>query len=280
MSLFDAILNCVALLLWLNWRSIDLSPNFQAQGGSLLSTLKRVEMRRERTWIYLVSLILLLLIRPWIYVRLAEAGQWAPTLDLGVVALTFRAQDLGKVYVYSIASFLKLAGVFYWFLLFLCMVHRKLPDTVSYQRFARLHLGPPSRWPVAIQASLAPVLVFALWTGLQWPMLKLGLIPKADSSLHVVQQALVLALSTFISWAFPLAWLLGLHIVNSYVYLGTHDFWNYVNATAREVLRPFRILPLTIARVDFAPMLAMFAAAALDHFGMYGLTLLYRRLPV
>ena len=107
MSLVDAILNCVALLLWLNWRSIDLSPNLQAQGGSLLSTLKRVEMRRERTWIYLVSLVLLLLVRPLVYVRMGEAAQWAPTLDLGVVALTFRAHDLGKVYVYSFASFLK-----------------------------------------------------------------------------------------------------------------------------------------------------------------------------
>lgn len=277
MSLLDAILNCVALLLWLNWRSIDLSPTLRASSGSLLSTLKRIEVRQERTWIYLAALLLLLAVRPPIYQRLGEASQWAPTLDLGIVHLTFRAQDLGKVYLCSTLGFLKVCGVFYWCLIFLCAIHRKLPDTVTYQRFVRLHLGPMARVPSAIILLAVPLAVLLLWVSLQRPMSSLDLVPSATSNIQSLRQGAALALSSYLALAIPLCWVFGLHLVNSYVYLGNHDFWNYIHATARRCLSPFRFIPLTISKVDLAPVLGLAACAAIDVYGTDLLTLLYSK---
>jgi len=275
MSLLDAILNCVALLLWLNWRSIDLSPTIRAGSGSLLSTLKRIEVRQEKTWVYLAGLILLLLVRPIFYQRLGDAYQWVPVLDLGVVRFSFRVQELGKVYLYSTLAFLKIAGVFYWCVIFLAAVHRKLPDTVTYQRFVRLHLGPLVRLPSWLLIFGVPLSVLCLWAGLQTPMAALGLVPEIRPSAQVWRQGGALALSVYLAWAMPLAWVFGLHLVNSYVYLGNHDFWNYVNATARRVLEPVRFIPLAIARVDLAPVLALVACGMMDHFGTEALLRLY-----
>ena len=45
-----------------------------------------------------------------------------------------------------------------------------------------------------------------------------------------------------------------LHLVASYVYLGANPLWDFVGATARNLLAPLRRLPLRIARFDFAPV--------------------------
>ena len=34
--------------------------------------------------------------------------------------------------------------------------------------------------------------------------------------------------------------ILGLHLLNSYIYFGQHPFWKYVNATAQTILRPLK----------------------------------------
>ena len=53
-------------------------------------------------------------------------------------------------------------------------------------------------------------------------------------------------------WKYFIVGILLLHLLNSYVYFGNHPFWNFVNATARNLLYPLRWLPLRVGKVDFA----------------------------
>jgi uncharacterized protein YggT (Ycf19 family) len=45
-----------------------------------------------------------------------------------------------------------------------------------------------------------------------------------------------------------------LHLIASYVYLGTSPMWDFVGVTASNLLAPLRWLPLRLARFDFAPL--------------------------
>ncbi len=56
-----------------------------------------------------------------------------------------------------------------------------------------------------------------------------------------------------------------LHLVTSYVYLGTSPVWDFVGATARNLLAPLRWLPLRIARFDFAPLAGVLLILFLLH---------------
>ena len=71
-----------------------------------------------------------------------------------------------------------------------------------------------------------------------------GLSPQA----HVWQVAGVMAMCVVVSWKYGLCLFLGLHLVNSYVYLGSSSFWQYVTLTGS------RLAPAVKAgRVDFSP---------------------------
>jgi len=56
-----------------------------------------------------------------------------------------------------------------------------------------------------------------------------------------------------------------LHLVASYVYLGSSPLWEFINATARNLLAPLRRMPLRIARFDFTPLIAVILIFALLH---------------
>jgi uncharacterized protein YggT (Ycf19 family) len=56
-------------------------------------------------------------------------------------------------------------------------------------------------------------------------------------------------------------------------------FWNFLTVTGRNMLKPLRVLPLQIGRIDFAPVLAIALVLVASRFAERGLTDLYRRLP-
>ena len=63
--------------------------------------------------------------------------------------------------------------------------------------------------------------------------------------------------------------LLALYLLNSYVYFGERAFWKTVNESGKRLLRPLRILPLKMGKIDLAPFIA-FAMA-------FGLSFVLRR---
>jgi uncharacterized protein YggT (Ycf19 family) len=88
----------------------------------------------------------------------------------------------------------------------------------------------------------------------------------------------VIASQSYLIWKFPIAALLVLHLLNSYIYFGRHPIWNYADATAQTLLSPLRKIPLKIGKVDFAPVIGIALCFFVAELAGRGIGLLYRRL--
>ena len=58
--------------------------------------------------------------------------------------------------------------------------------------------------------------------------------------------------------------LLVLYLLNSYVYFGEQPFLKTVNESGKRLLKPLRILPLEMGKIDLAPFIAFVMAFGLS----------------
>jgi uncharacterized protein YggT (Ycf19 family) len=151
--------------------------------------------------------------------------------------------------VFSIFSFARVFGVFYLWLLLLSILGGPLPT----QRFVKMQLGAIDGWPRWMKYVLPLAVIALVWGLASWPFAWLHAKP-AMSAAHRIEESLVIALGSYLVWKFLMAALLALHLLNSYIYFGKNVFWNYVNATAKQLLRPLEKIPLRAGRADFAPV--------------------------
>jgi uncharacterized protein YggT (Ycf19 family) len=119
-----------------------------------------------------------------------------------------------------------------------------------------------------------------LWWLASWLLAWLGIIPAPVSPARQIAGALVVALGSFLIWKFLIAALLVLHLLNSYVYFGNNPFWNYVNAVAKQLLRPLEKVPLRAGRVDFAPVVGIALVFLLAELARHGLAYIYGQLSL
>jgi uncharacterized protein YggT (Ycf19 family) len=273
MNLVDLSLSFAALLLWIGWRAAGASrPALGRMPFSplLRSTTASVTSRH----FLLLGLLVLLLARSWIYWRLGAEVNWIAEVNLGIVTLPFKSLVLGRMVLYSYLSFLVLLGGYYLWLLLLSMANRAVPDTVPLQRAVRQQLGWLEPWPLLLKLVGPWILVALLWYISSPLLVRLGLTVAPRASIHLWQQGALIGLGTTVAWKYLIGVVLLLHVVNSYLYLGNRPLWSFVNATARNLLRPIRWLPLRFGRVDFTPVVGiaanflLFAAAEalLRHF--------------
>lgn len=265
MGIIDFILNLVALLLWLSWRSAHLDPVANSTPATLMGTLKKVEPPRFKGWQFLATLVLVLVLRALGYWQLGSPVDWTPKLNLGFVVLAFRSETFTPVALYSLLSFLRFQFIFYFWLLVLTSANRAATEPDPITRLLRLHLGRVARWPGAAQWLLPCLLGATLWVVLYAPLIHCGVLSRVNSWAHLAGQALLVG----VALAFSLKWLLPaillLYTVNSYVYLGSNPLWEFVSTTATNLLAPFHKLPLRIRRVDLTPLLLMVLIVALLH---------------
>ena len=92
-----------------------------------------------------------------------------------------------------------------------------------------------------------------------------GVVARLNSTTHLGGQALLVgaALGLTLKWLIPA--ILLVHVVNSYVYLGTNPMWDFVSTTSRNLLAPLRYVPLQIAQIDLAPLVAIALIVLLLH---------------
>lgn len=270
MGLIDLILNLAALLLWLNWRHAGSSPA-ATQGSLLLSTLRRADKPQQHRWRYLVAMIALVLLRAPVYSQLGYALNWTPKLDLGVIALSFRSDYLGRVFLFSILSFLQMLTLFYISFIFLNLTNRKPSESDIFQRSVRQQLGWLSQWPLVIQIVLPIVVIALLWLSLAYWFAEMSLLPPQGEAQSVLLQGAVIGGAAWLACKLVIVFFLALHLLNSYVYLGNHAFWKYVNATAQNLLRPLSWLPLQFGRIDFTPLLGIGLVLLAAELAMRGL---------
>ena len=280
MSLIHFILNLVALLLWLNWRAGGMSAAMRPSVLSLASALKKADPPAPNRWLYLVALALLLLLRSVFYWQVGAPIRWTPAIQLGVIAPHFRSDFFGRMLLFSILSFGVVLAVFYLSLILLSISNRSVPDSDPIQKIVRLQLGWLGRRSTTAQLLLPFLLAVTSWLALHRPLAGLGLISVSGSFTELAQQAVVLGLGAFLVWEYFIVAFLTAHVLNSYVYLGNSPVWNFVNATARNLLRPIRWLPLEIGKADLRPVVGIFLVLVIGHYGGGWLARLYQQPPL
>jgi hypothetical protein len=261
MNLIDWILNLAGLFLWIDWRSGTISKRPRSI-LSLANSVRPAESRMRAEFGSLAILLFLLAVRPSFYYSIGSKLGWTPQLDLFAISLPWRSDLLGRMYLYSTITFLLTLGLFYSAMLLLSAVNRRLPDTEVMQQFVRLQLGWIERipWPLKL---LLPSLVGGLAWAAALPLLAaIDLFPSVPDSQIIWGQALVFALAALLTWKWVLIAIFLLHLLNFYVYLGTHPAWAYISVTARTLLAPFSFL--SFSKLDLAPVLGIGIVLALS----------------
>jgi uncharacterized protein YggT (Ycf19 family) len=271
MGILDFILNVAGLLLWLNWRSIRYDPLSKRTPATLMGTLRPASPDRLRRWHFLVFISALLLLRAVIYHWIGSAtGSTTSYLDFGATSQGFRHDIFIQSLVFSFFSFIRALGILYIWLLFFSILSG--PEPIN--RLVKIPLGRVDEWPRWVKIIL-PFLVTAIfWWLASWIFAKLP--PQlASTPAQKFQASVVIGLSSYLVWKIPACLILLLHLLSSYVYFGPHPLWNYVDQTAQTLLRPLKPIPLRIARVDFAPVLAIAIVFFISELLEHGLVWLY-----
>jgi uncharacterized protein YggT (Ycf19 family) len=279
MDYVDFILNLAGLLLWIKWRSLPFDPIHKRTPATLIGTLRRAAPSHFRRWHLLAGIGLLLALRALFYWQIGPAAHWTGKLDLGVITLSFRSDLFARALSFSIFSFGRTLGIVYLWLLLLSLLAGRTAKDEPVHRLVRMPLGGVDGWPGWAKIVSPFAITALLWWLASWLLARLGIIPEPVSALHRIEESLVVGLGSYLAWKLVAAALLGLHLLNTYIYFGRHPVWNYVNAAAQTVLAPLGKIPLRAGRVDFAPVVGIaiifFAAGLAER----GLGWLYTRLP-
>jgi uncharacterized protein YggT (Ycf19 family) len=279
MNVLDFVLNCAALLLWLNWWSRGLSIP-RAGGIALVRTLRRAEPLRRDRWTSPLVLVAMLLIRAIVYWQVGAATHWTPRLTLVAINVPFRSDSLGRMLLFSFFSFLVFGGAFYFCAVLISALNHKLPAADPWQAFFRALLGPIDRFPRWFKFLLPFFVGIFFWIGVGPWLSSLGVQVPVKSFGHRVQEAVLVGISSWLAWKYAVAVVLVLHVVTSYVYFGAAPFWKFITETARNLLRPLEILPLRLGRVDFAPIVVLAVAFTVAELLARFLPRFYARLPL
>ncbi len=278
-GLLDFLLNVVALLLWFNWRAGGMK--LEKPGVvSLAAALHHTESEEPRRWFSFACLIALLVARAFLYCQIGSQVNWIAMLDLTAIALPFRSDLIGRMFLFSGLSFGVALGVLYAALLFLSVINTRSLETDHFSRLVALQLGWFGKWPWPLRLLLGPITAALLWIIVCPMLVKLGIFPPPKNLGHAWQVAGLLSLCLIVSWKYAIGLFLGLHLLNSYVYLGNSSFWHFVQLTGQRLSLPLRWLPLRAGKVDFAPAFILVAAIWGSHVISVWLPKFYRQLPL
>ncbi|HEX4350612.1 MAG TPA: hypothetical protein VH251_09495 [Verrucomicrobiae bacterium] len=279
MGIVDFILNFAGLLLWLNWRSNRFDPLIKRRPATLMGTLRPAAPKKLRRWHLLAFIALLLLLRALVYWWLGREAVWAGKLNLGVTVLYFSNGShwagLLRMVSFSFLSFGVMLGIFYIFLLPLSLLAGPLPT----HGLVTIPLGRVDGWPRWAKVILPFFATAISWWLVGWILDRQEVLTPITMAGRF-QQSLVLGISSYLLWKFPLGAILILHLLNSYIYFGKHPFWKYISVTAQGILQPLEKIPLRIGRVDFTPLLALAILFFVAELMSRGLIALYARLPL
>jgi uncharacterized protein YggT (Ycf19 family) len=153
-------------------------------------------------------------------------------------------------------------------------------DADPCQRFIRIQLGPLHQWPKPLLGLLPLLAAGAIWMSAAPLLVRWQIIPRMESVLHLLEQAFVLGLGVYLAGKHVIGVVLGLHLLNTYVYLGGNPVWNFVNAMGKRLLTPLRRLPLRFGRMDFAPLVGIAIIYGLAELAEFALKELFTRLPL
>ncbi len=257
MDFIDLILNFCALMLWVVWRSLGfarIQPSIASH--SLMAGLRAAPAQSGgRRWGYLFALLAVLTLRSLFYHSVGPAAQWTPTMEFGPVGVAFRTDYLWRAFLYSAVSFGKFLGFFYLWVVFFSAVNESAPDYDPVHDWVRSHLGIFERLPRAMKFLTPGIVGGLVWAGLGWAFISLGMAPPVEKGPDFVRECLMMAGCAYLPLKIPALIVLVCHTVNSYIYLGRHDWLDFIDATARNMVVPLRWL--RVGKADLAPLAAI-----------------------
>lgn len=278
MNWVDFILNIAGLLLWLNWRAGKADPLGKRTPATLIGTLRSAAPQKMRRWDVPAVLAALIFLRAVFYWLIGSALRWVAELNLGVIRVPFRTDEFGRFWflrtlLFSVLSFALTLGIFYSCLLLFSLL--KGPKPVH--EFVRMQLGRIDGWSRGVKLLLPLVVTAICWWLTSWLLVWLQIIPRPSTAWRI-EESFIIASQGYLLWQFPIAAILVLHLLNSYIYFGRHPIWTYIEATAQTLLRPLKGIYLRIGKVDFAPLLGIVVVFLIARLAGWGVSVLYKRL--
>jgi hypothetical protein len=274
MTWVDLILNIAGLLLWLNWRAGKADPLSKRTPATLIGTLRSAAPQKMRRWDVPLVLAALILLRAVFYWLIGPALRWSGALNLGIISLSFRSDKFGRILLFSALSFALALGIFYSCIILFSLL--KGPKPVH--DFVRMQLGRIDGWTPAVKWLLPLVVTAVCWWLASWLLAWLQIIPQ-PSPARRIEESLIIATQGYLLWQFPIAAILVLYLLNSYIYFGRHPIWSYVDGTAQTLLKPLKIIPfLRIGKVDFKPVVGIALVFLIAQLAEWGVVVLYKRL--
>jgi uncharacterized protein YggT (Ycf19 family) len=264
MAFINLLLDLVVLVLGLSVLGIGTrTPVHRA--GTLLGNLKLAESKPARSWKPVVLLVALLFLRPFLYRMLSDVLGEIPSWNAIPASIPFRPDSFLRLLLFSWVSFLWTLIQFLSWVLLLSALSKACRDPANWNRFFEELVGPLVRWPLPVCLLLPGFAAGSLWLALRWPLHLMSIAPPPASAAALLEQSLLVGLGIWVSVRWLLGGLLLLRLINTYVYLGNHPFWDFVHQIGGIPLLLFRRLPLQIGKLDLSPLIAtaiVFLAAA------------------
>jgi hypothetical protein len=173
-------------------------------------------------------------------------------MEILAISIPWRSDLLGRMILFSTMSFAIALGFYYAWIFLLSAVRPNKNEADVMQRFVRAQLGWLEKIPSGLKLLVPAVVAGLCWIGFVQLLGELELLPLPKSTETLWGQAGAIALASVLAWEWLLPVLFLLHLLNIYVYLGTHPAWAYISEVSRRLLAPLSFLHF--GKVDLAPV--------------------------
>ena len=259
MDWLHCILNLAGLLLWITWRAGTM-PRPKPRNSFAGPTLSPGPISKH-SWIYLAALIALLGLRAVFYHQFGPGLDWIPSLNLLNESPHFRSDLFPRILAYSVVSFARWLVAGYCCLALLTAVLPQTKSSSSWREFLKAQFGWLGSWPSAVHWLAAIGLAIGVHLGEAEWMKAVGVWGETTDRLRQIPALVALDLRATL---YLIMTLLALYLLNSYVYFGEQPFLKTVNESGKRLLKPLRILPLEMGKIDLAPFIAFIFAFGLS----------------
>jgi hypothetical protein len=251
MVIIDLLLNLAALLMWVSWRGIR-GGEAAGSAGTILGNLRPAGVRQGNRRHYLWMLGGLLLVRALVYRQVGPSLPWHPVWSLGPATVAFRSDYSLRMFGFSALDFLTMLLFWYTGIAGILAVNRPPGDRDGLTRALRAQSGFLGGLPGGVLLVMVCVMAGLLWAGVGWLAAGQGMVPPLRSGQHLLQQSVLVVVGQLCVLRWWFAAILLLHLLNLYVYVGNHVFWDFIQNTGSHLCRPFSFF--RIGQADLSPI--------------------------
>lgn len=277
----NLLLNLAGLGLWIGAFAFSRAAARLSRPLTLLSTMRPETSAAHGRLVLLGSLMALLVLRAAAYWNFSMTGSKFPSVDFGILSISFRPDLFTDLLAYSVGSFFVFLYLYYLWMLGISLCFRSSGPVDSIENFVNQQLRFLASWHAGWKVFISLFAGAGLWlaTGMVLHVFGIGGIPREWSGLTLLLQSPFVAASFGCSFLLVMAAVLALHFINSYVYFGEHAVWPFIDRTAKVYLSPLRRFPLMVGRFDFAPIFGILVFWFLNRIGDRGIRWVWEQLP-